>query len=333
MRDATLQPIIATVFSDLVQQVETAPLAGSVYTRRRDGIGYIYAKLPVGRDRVDRFVGKAGDPAAEAEVQSLRLGADLAKKRRDIVSLLKRDRLAGPDRILGAALDAIAFAGLFKQGAVLVGTAAYMLFEPLVGRRLPAATLMTGDLDLATARLALAADPPEAMEKILSRADPSFTGIPQLDRGAPSSRFRNDSGYLVDLLTPILRRTDRNPMPLAALEAGAAPLHYLDWLIADPVPTVALWGSGIAVNVPQPARFAVHKLILAQRRDPANRHKRLKDLEQARALIEALSDHDRFALEDSLADASTKGRSGWADPIRRSLTELGRDDLGADLAG
>lgn len=129
MKDPDLQPTIRTIFSDLVQQVETAPVAGSVYSRERDSISYLYAKVPVGSQRVDRFLGKVGDAQAEAEAASLRLGGELARKRRDIVSLLKRDRLAGPDRTLGAMLDAIAYAGLFRAGAVLVGTAAYMMFE------------------------------------------------------------------------------------------------------------------------------------------------------------------------------------------------------------
>jgi hypothetical protein len=311
------------MFADLVQQVDTAPLAGSVYRRQRDGIEYIYAKLPVGRDRVDRFIGKSGDPEAEAQAASLRRGGELARSRREIVSMLKGHKLAGPDRAFGAALDAIAFAGLFKQGAVLVGTGAYMMFEPLVGSRLPAPTLMTGDLDLATAQLALTADPPERMEDVLRRADATYEGIAQLDPRQPPSRFRNAEGYLVDLLTPTRRRTDQNPMPLKALAAGAAPLQYLDWLIREPIPTVALWGSGIALQVPQPAKFAVHKLILAQRRDPANRHKRSKDLDQARALIDALLAHDRFAIEDTLVDARRKGRAGWAEPIAKSLDEIG----------
>ena len=313
------------MFADLVQQVDAAPLAGSVYTRQRDGIEYIYAKIPVGRVRIDRFIGKVGDPAAETQAASLRRGSELAQARREIVSMLRRHRLAGPDRSLGAALDAIAFAGLFEQGAVLVGTAAYMMYEPLVGSRLPAPTLMTGDLDLATARLALTADPPERMEEILRRADPTFEAILQLDPRQPPSRFRSAEGYLVDLLTPVRRKTDANPMHLKAL--GAGPLQHLDWLISEPVPTVALWGAGTAVSVPQPAKFAVHKLILAQRRDPANRHKRSKDLDQAKALIDALQVHDPYALADALADARARGRSGWAEPIARSLSETGSGDL------
>lgn len=315
------------MFADLVQQVETSQEAASVYTRTRDGIEYIYAKVPVGQTRIDRFIGKSGDREAEAYAASLRQGSESAKRRREIVSMLKRSRLAGPDRTLGAALDAIAYAGLFKGGAVLVGTSAYMMFEPLVGSRLPAPTLMTGDLDLATAQLALAASPPERMEDVLRRADPTFEGIPQLDPRSPPSRFRNAEGYLVDLLRPTCRRADKNPMPLKELEAGAAPLQYLDWLIGDPVPTVALWGAGIALSVPQPARFAVHKLILAQRRDPANRHKRSKDLDQAKALIEALRASDRYSLEDTLSEAQAKGQSGWAEPIKRSLDEIGARGL------
>lgn len=108
-------------------------------------------------------------------------------------------------------------------------------------------------------------------------------------------------------------------MPLAALQAGAAPLQYLAWLIEGPVETIALWGAGIPISVPQPARFAVHKLILAQKRDAANRPKRVKDLAQAKALIDVLLQHDRFALTDALADAQARGRDGWETPIARSL--------------
>ncbi|WP_454882953.1 hypothetical protein [Sphingomonas oryzagri] len=62
---------------------------------------------------------------------------------------------------------------------------------------------------------------------------------------------------------------------------------------------------------------------MAQRRDPAKRDKRSKDLDQARALIDALLAHVRFAIEETLVDARGKGRAGWAEPIARSLDEIG----------
>jgi hypothetical protein len=314
-----LSPSIQTLLADLLQQIETAPVAGTVYQRERDGIAYHYAKIPIGAGRMDSFIGRVGDPAAEAQVESMALGMELAKARRKTVSMLKSAGLAAPDRTLGAALDAIAHAGLFRDGAVLVGTMAYQVSEPLVGRRLPAPLLMTGDLDLATVNLAISADPPESMEAILRRADPTFTAVMQLDPRQPAARFRNKQGYLVDLLSQT-RRRDERPVPLPRLDAGAEPLQHLRWLIENPVPAVALWGAGVAVRVPQPARLAVHKLMVAQRRGH-DRIKRQKDLDQADAMMTALRANDPFALEDAIDEARAQGKA-WSKEIDRSLAEL-----------
>ena len=150
MDRSEISPALRTLFADLSQQVATAPTAGTVYRRSRDGLAYLYAKIPVGNDRVDRFIGKAGDPGAESEAKRLQQGMALASERRRLVSILRRHGFAAPDRTLGAPLDALAHAGLFMAGAALVGAAAYLVSEGMVGRHLPAPTLMTGDLDLAS---------------------------------------------------------------------------------------------------------------------------------------------------------------------------------------
>lgn len=313
---------LQTLFADLAQQVETAPDAGTVYRRSNGGKTYLYAKLPVGAERIDAFLGRAGEPSVEQRAADLKRGMSQARERRRTVSMLRGAGLAGPDRMLGATLDAIARAGLFGRGAVLIGTGAYLPMEPHVGHRLPAATLMTGDLDLATVDLALAADPPEDMLAILRRADRSFAPVPQLDPRKPASRFRNADGYLVDLVTQTRSRNDSNPVPLDALGAGAAPLQYIAWLIERPLATVALWGAGVALTIPRPERYAVHKLILAQKRQGGGRVKRAKDLAQAGALVHALRRHDPFALDDAIDEARAMGKAGWSDPIDRSLAEL-----------
>jgi hypothetical protein len=333
MARAALTPTEQTLFAELVQQVETAVTAGTVYTRERHGIHYYYAKVPVGVDRIDMFIGRVGDDDAEAKAADLRLGMEQAHERRRLVSLLRRTGLASPPRTIGATLHALSHAGLFKNGAVLVGTAAYMMSEALVGRKLPEPTLMTGDLDVATANLALRAEPPERLETIIRRGDPTFEPVLQVRPKEPPSRFRTADGFLLDLITPTRRKSDSNPMPMEELGAGAAPLQYVDWLITDPVPTVALWGSGVSINIPQPSRFAVHKLILAQKRDVGSRLKRQKDLLQAKALIDALESQDPYALHDSLIDAATRGRIGWREPILRSLAELERPNLCEELGG
>jgi hypothetical protein len=306
-----------------VQQAHAAPAErGTVYKQTVKGIDYLYVRASVGAARRDRFLGRADDPEVQARVAIAKEEARRAAERRKTVRILRAQGVPAPSAELGRVLDALADAGLFGE-AVLVGTAAYQCYSPIVGVALPAASLMTQDADLATATLALAADEGEAtLETILKRADPSFRPIPALARGAPPSHFRSASGFLVDLLTPQLRRSDPNPMPLKALAAGAAPIQHLGWLIEMPVPAAALHGPGVSVRVPQPARYAAHKLIIAQKRR-TEAAKRQKDLLQAKALIEALRRSDPWGLADAIDDARSRGRDGWQRPLDRSLSELG----------
>jgi hypothetical protein len=140
------------------------------------------------------------------------------------------------------------------------------------------------------------------------------------------SHFRAKSGFMVDILAPVRSRADPNPMPIPALRAAAIPLQHLDWLIDSPSPAAALYGAGVPVYVPQPARYAVHKLIIAQERGPGS-VKKQKDLDEAKALIEALRQTDPFSVEDVLEDARSRGESGWRDRIDRSLRQLGLTEL------
>jgi len=127
-----------------------------------------------------------------------------------------------------------------------------------------------------------------------------------------------------------LKQADPNPLPLSAPAAGATPLRRLAWLIEDPTDAAVLYRSGITVRIPRPARFAGHKLILAQKRG-GDTTRRAKDLEQAGALIAALKAADRFALSDAFEGACAQGVTGRKRPEERSLAELGPtpDDLGA----
>jgi hypothetical protein len=160
---------------------------------------------------------------------------------------------------------------------VIVGTAAYQCYSPIVGYSLPAASLTTQDADLATASPALAPENREdTLETILKRADPTF---------------------------------------------AAVPMQHLGWLMESPIRAVALYGAGIPLRVPAPARYAMHKLIVAQKRGQ-DTVKRTKDLYQAKSLIETLRQSDPWVLRDAYEDAAARGGREWRQPIRRSLKEL-----------
>ena len=314
--------VVQTLYQELVQQLHTGSArTGSVYVRKIKNIDYAYLKEPVGKARRDVFIGRNDEPAVLEQIEAISRANDAAKHRRLIVRNLLSAKLPAPNSALGHVLDALSKSGLLKE-TVLVGTAAYQCYSPLVGGTLPSATLTTQDADLATASLALTSDTEgEPFEEVLRRADLTFSAIPALTRNAPPSSFRSASGFVVYLLTPQLRRDDPNPMPPAKLRAGAVPLQYLRWLMDGPVPAAALHGSGIALTVPSPARFAVHKLIVAQKRG-TDRGKRQKDLMQAKSLIEALKVTDPWALTDAYEDACGQGEQGWRQPIERSLSEL-----------
>ncbi len=330
---------VLTLYADLLQKVQTAPASGSVYVQTIKGHPYAYMRRQVGETRVDTMLGRADAATTQARMRELQRENEARKERRKIVSTL-RHLVPGPTHDLGKVLHAVADAGLFARGAILVGTAAYQCYAPVVGFALPSSALITQDADLATASLALSAHDDGddrqgdddrdgraatklSMETILRRADRTFVSLPGLDRRAPPSRYRSASGFLVDLLTPRLRRTDPDPVPLPALAAAATPLQQLDWLIAEPIDALALHEAGIRVRIPTPARYAIHKLILAQKRPAGDMAKRQKDLVQARSLIEALGSTAPFDLADALSDARQRGRDGWRKPIDRSLAEIG----------
>ena len=116
--------------------------------------------------------------------------------------------------------------------------------------------------------------------------------------------------------------------------AHATPLRFLDYLIHQPTQAAALYRSGVLLNVPQPARYAVHKLIVATRRVASATAKARKDIEQSAALIRVLAEDRPDELEDALAEARGRGTS-WREAIDKGVARLPSDAkaLIADLAG
>jgi hypothetical protein len=129
-----------------------------------------------------------------------------------------------------------------------------------------------------------------------------------LDARAPAKKFVADSGFAVEVLTPVCTRSDSELTLVPGLAAAAMPLKFLHYLVQDAMSAIALIGSGVPVTVPQPARFAIHKLIVAQRR-PTGSLKRQKDFLQATEIIAALAKAEPHAIDDALEDARDRGLS------------------------
>ena len=131
---------------------------------------------------------------------------------------------------------------------------------------------------------------------------------------------QSQSQTLVGFLTPAFG--DETVKPLPALGVSAQGLNCLDFLIADPIGAVALYRSGVLVQIPRPERFAIHKLIVAdRRRGGPDRLKARKDRAQAAFLIEVLAEDRPDDLAEAYDDALSRGPR-WRARIAASLVRM-----------
>ena len=99
-------------------------------------------------------------------------------------------------------------------------------------------------------------------------------------------------------------------------------MNYLNFLIADPIHAVALYRSGVLVQIPRPERYAIHKLIVADRRHGGpDQAKSVKDRGQASFLIDVLAQDRPDDLAEAYADALSRGPR-WRHRINSSLAKM-----------
>src|SRR5690606_12267534 len=116
-----------------------------------DGRKYWYFDQPNSEGGQKRsYVGPADDPDISARVETFKGEKSDYKARRKFVSTLTREAgLIAPDRFTGEVVEALAKAGLFRLRGVLVGTVAFQCYSSFLGIRLPMASILTGDADIA----------------------------------------------------------------------------------------------------------------------------------------------------------------------------------------
>jgi len=292
---------------------------------------YWYFDIPDGSGgKSRRYVGPAEDGEITRRVEThQRQRDDLLARRRMVSSLTREGGMIAPDTMSGAIVEALASGGLFRLRGVLIGTVAFQTYAGLLGVRLPAAAILTGDADIAQdyAISRKVEDTLPPIVDLLQNVDPSFRPVPHRSGSIASSAFQNATGYRVEFLTSN-RGSDHyidQPASMPALGgASADPLRFLDFLIRDPLRTILLHKSGVAVTVPDPARYAVHKMIVATRRrtDGLSAIKRDKDIRQAEILFEALYETRRasdFAI--AFEEAWQRGPA-WQGALQKAANSM-----------
>lgn len=206
-------------------------------------------------------------------------------------------------------------AGILKH-VILVGSWCTLLYRDFFASRSYSPSLKTRDLDLLIPK-------PSAID---SQADVAAL---LRDLGFVVG-FTGSKGYLrlehpqliVEFLVPERGRTSDKPYPLPQLGMNAQALRFLEFLARN---TIVVNVEGIAVALPHPASFALHKLLVGTKR--SSPEKQAKDKEAAMRVLHALLDRDQGNLMTAAFDAMpqrwrTKVIHQLTDPRDREVLEL-----------
>jgi hypothetical protein len=185
-------------------------------------------------------------------------------------------------------------AGVLGEQVCVLGTNALYAYEAKAGVRFESGLLATGDMDIGldTRRsLALAAKAmPRGLLPLLQAVDSSFS----VRRG--DFRAVSKSGFLVELITPLPRKSMRQRSPKrlgggSEPDLEAAELWKLEWVVeALRFDAVAIDEDGLPCKIvaADPRWFAAHKLWLSKRAD-REALKKPRDADQGRAVAALLA--------------------------------------------
>ena len=207
-----------------------------------------------------------------------------------------------PTNLEAKTLIVLEKAGFFSNGGVLIGTHAFRSFGLVLGYYLRDNTRTT-DIYLFWPRTTnLSKQKLEEMAAIITK-NLSLQPLPTINKKQRANAFNIEKSDLkLEILTDIVHAKS-NPKAIKSmlsLPFYAQPLELQDYLTQNAIPVVIPVNKGILVNIPEPERFAVHKLWLSdQRKDTL---KTRKDLAQAALIISILERDAPGKIERALSD-------------------------------
>jgi hypothetical protein len=329
-----LPPTTQLLYVELLQQCATAlpnQRGISFVQKTISGHRYWYMELVVGSTKRQFSLGRDSEALRELIDKQKALYKEAApdlKQREKLVAMLVSGGAFAPGASDGRVLEVLAQSGVFLVGGVLVGSHAFNTYGNMLGINWDSAAMQTQDMDLASHRqieVALRQDAPD-VKSVLLESGMGFFEVPALNPKAPSTSFKlRGQEFHVDLLTPSQGAETSKPVYLPHFHSYAHPMRFMEYLLEDSQGAVVPFRSGMFVNVPNPARFALHKLVVSRRRPVAQQIKARKDVQQATELLNLL-------LEDRPGDIWIALEAAQAMPGKflSQLTE-GIEQLPIDL--
>jgi hypothetical protein len=291
-----LPETVQVLYAELLDQLRAAenevPPTGGSYVSKTIGNGrYWYLQRNEAGRRTQTYLGPE-TPELLQKISSAREQQTDLKRRRQLVSMLAAGGAASEPAPFTAVLQVLAESFVFRLGGVLVGTQAFLCYANMLGVRFEAESLRTADIDVAESAW-IALESVDLLKRLRARG-------------------RHPR---VNFLRTTRRGVRTKPIPLPHL-----PVEGLDYLIEKTTKAAHVGGGGVLVNVPLPARYAVHKLWVAKNRPVSEQAKARKDRAQARQLVDVLLADRPADLEEAVV--ALRRRPALWKRIHRELDEL-----------
>lgn len=310
----------------LLKEEAVSDIRGKPTLRHINTKAYWYDRFRQGERIVERYIGEDDDQLRRRLDRHEALKVTSRERRTEtsrLIRLLRSEGFLAPDLATGQILTAMARSGVFRLGGTVVGTQAFRQYEGVLGVRIGAdQAAQTNDIDIASfERLSIALE--DKVEPHLADvfADMKFDPVPAMEDRRVWRWKQSRQQTLVEFLTPSFQK-EEGLRDLPALGVSAQALHFLNYLIAEPIAVPLLYRDGAVIQIPRPERYAVHKLIVSERRRKGQAaDKARKDRAQAAFLIRVLIAEDPHALADAWQTARDKGKA-WRDSIDAALARM-----------
>lgn len=324
----------STLYSDLLQKVMDSRIianpGGSFVPKSVKGVTYWYFQTQqVSGHRKQLFIGKE-TPEVLARIEAAKTAkadsVNIMSERKRLVAMLSAGGATMEKGRPAKIIDSMAGAGLFDHGGVLVGSFAFACYGNMLGASFSSSLSRTEDMDFSVER-DIQIGVSRNIGDDLRRVEPSLQSPKQLLPSSMPFEMIASDGFKIEFLTVKKSHADKLPVLIEPLAIYAQPLEYMDYLIENSQPTVILYGAGIPVRVPDPARFSLHKLAISQLRPSAAKAKADKDLRQAEAILEVLLE-DNPGLIMLAADEINNREDILANFVRGGAALLPKDIKG-----
>ncbi|AYN22412.1 GSU2403 family nucleotidyltransferase fold protein [Alcaligenes aquatilis] len=219
--------------------------------------------------------------------------------------------------------------GFFQSGGVIIGSHAFIAYSNMLSIHWGnASAAFTLDIDFAHAgqkfSIGLPADLKINTASAIESLQMGF--VPLLGEsgtGAGSWIIPDTPEFMLDFVTP---QTTKEGLPFQHEQLGITlqPLKYMEYSLEDVQQTTIFDNtSAITINVPHPARYALHKLIVYGIRTKEHRTKLQKDLQQAALLLHILRKQSQDEVEEAWLDLQARG-PGWRKNVQLGLDALNK---------